>query len=67
MKCSARKQGSSAVKSIFSDEIIALGKHIANAPEKLSYPRIIDVRLNEFSMGGQLAVPRICAGNNSLT
>ncbi len=45
--------GVKGIKDIFTDEIISLGKYIANAPRTRAYPKIIDEFLNEFSIGDE--------------
>lgn len=47
-----RARSSRGVKDIFSPEICALGKTVANTPLQKAYPKIVDEALNEYSLGG---------------
>jgi acyl-CoA thioesterase FadM len=46
-------KGGSRVPALFSDEVVAVGRHVANAPLRASYPRILDTNLTEFPLFGQ--------------
>lgn len=45
------RSSSRGVKEIFTEEICALGKSIANAPLNLAYPKIVDEDGREYALG----------------
>lgn len=42
--------GSLAAKSVFSDAVVAIGRHVANAELRDSYPRVLDEELVEYPL-----------------
>lgn len=44
------KAGSMAVRGLFSEEVCALGQHVAAAPLQAAYPKIIDTALTEYPL-----------------
>jgi hypothetical protein len=44
------RAGSREIKHIFPEAICRLGAMIANSPRKTAYPKIIDEKLNEYSL-----------------
>jgi acyl-CoA thioesterase FadM len=44
------RAGSREIKHIFPESICRLGAMIANSPRKTAYPKIIDEKLNEYSL-----------------
>ena len=52
------KGGSRAIRDIFSDEVVKVGKYIANRQEREGYPRIIDEDLKEIGAEPPAEFPR---------
>ena len=45
-------KGGSALKEIFTPEIINIAKYVANSPKEESHPKILDYNLTEYSLTG---------------
>lgn len=56
------KRGAAATREIFSADVIRIGVHVANAPERLAYARIIDSNLKEWRIDGAAELPRTNQG-----
>lgn len=54
--CERAFRGGTRTTSLFGPEVIAIGRHVANAPLHLSYPRILDEHLGAHLLPGQEAV-----------